>query len=84
MSPYRPLHTTREQESRGPEHDDRVLAVLMIVLGLARLVPAIATAEAFGTEATVAAIMLAGGLAILVPIRGVAGRLWRRRVRIKR
>ena len=74
VSPYRPLHAAKPEPPEDPE--ERVLAVLLIVLGLARVVPAIATGETFGTEATIASLMLACGLAMVVPVHRVLG--WRR------
>jgi hypothetical protein len=60
------LHAAPSDPPPGADPEDRVLAVLMIVLGLARVVPAIAIGGTFGTEATIAALMLAAGVAILV------------------
>jgi hypothetical protein len=65
VNPYRPLHTATDDEP-ATDPEDRILAAMMIVLGLVRLVPAIATAETFGTEVTIAALIVAAGIAMLV------------------
>ena len=76
VHPYRPLHAA-DEDTQPPESDPegRILAGLLIVLGLARVVPALVTGEAFGTEATIASLMLAAGISMLVPLRR-----WLRRI----
>jgi hypothetical protein len=75
VDPYRPLYVVDEERARvddACDHEERALVVLLVVLGLARVVPAVCLGEAFGTEATIALIMLLSGLALLTR------RLWRR------
>lgn len=83
MDPYRPLHVVDEPtEDVGNDPDDRVLAALLIVLGLARVIPAMCRGEAFGAEVTAAAIMLVGGLgiALALPRKLSRARRWVRRL----
>lgn len=69
MDPYRPLHVVDDEPAREDtslDHEEWVLAVLLIVLGLARVVPAVCAGEAFETEATIALLMLIAGLRLMV------------------
>lgn len=66
MHPYRPLHVADEAPAAAPCDDDRSLAVVMIALGAIRVVPAIVFGETFGAEATLAAVAVIGGVALLV------------------
>ena len=68
MGPYRPLHVyDKKAEEASCRADDRVLAILMLVLGLARLIPALINRESAGTEVTVAGMMVVA--AILIGLR---------------
>ena len=52
MDPYRPLHVVDDEPAREDtslDHEEWVLAVLLIVLGLARVGPAVCAGEAFET-----------------------------------
>lgn len=64
------MHVAKRPPEDGADFDDRVLAVLLMLLGLMRVVPAIWLGEGFGAEATVAIMMVTAGLAILVGDRG--------------
>ena len=67
--PYRTPARARdgERDEEPPRDDDeRVIAFLMIALGGLRVVVAIAHAETFGNEATVALIMLVLGIGFLL------------------
>ena len=68
MSPYRtPFSPSRDQElADGPPRDDLVLAVLLLVIGGLRVTIAIADHEVFETEATVALLMVAFAIGMLV------------------
>jgi len=57
---------TNPLTNRGARWDDGVLAVLMIVLGGLRVALAVALDERFGGETTIAAIVLALGILLLV------------------
>jgi hypothetical protein len=75
VDPYRLLYIVDEERApaEGPcDPEERALAVLLVVLGLARVVPAVCAGEAFGAEATIALIMLIAGLGLMVR------RAWRR------
>jgi len=58
-----------EREEDAGRRDDRALAVLMLVLGLARVVPALCMRESFGTEVTVAVLMLIAAICMLAGVR---------------
>ena len=64
MHPYRPLHVATEHREECPSHP---LAILLIVLGLLRVVPAVSVRD-FDVEASIAGAMLAGGLALRVEL----------------
>jgi hypothetical protein len=68
VDPYRPLHVFDDKGDDPRDHDEYVLAILLIVLGLARVLPAICLGEGFGTEATIASLMLFGGIAIALQV----------------
>jgi hypothetical protein len=68
VDPYRPLHVFDDKGDDPRDHDDHVLAILLIVLGLARVLPTICLGEDFGTEATIASLMLLGGIAIALQV----------------
>ena len=76
MHPYRPLYILDERaHAKDPcDREEHALVVLLVVLGLARLVPALCAREAFGAEATLALLMLVTGLAL------TGRRSWKRRV----
>jgi hypothetical protein len=75
MHPYRtpdprPPPGLRHGSSRS---DDRILGALLAVLGGGRVAIAFATGEDFGGEATIAAILLVLGVAMLVLARSEVG-----------
>ena len=58
-----PIKLERPDEMKtAARWDDRVLAIVMLVLGVPRVVIALADHESFGAEATVAAITAGLGL----------------------
>jgi len=78
MHPYRPLHAATTDLT--PSHADRELrglAVVLIILGMLRLLPALASHEAFGAETVVALAMLALGVLEVTSLRRRLHR-WRR------
>lgn len=66
MHPYRVQSLDDATVDPELHRDDRILAGLMIFVGGIRVALAIALGETFGTEATVAAVVAAIGLALLV------------------
>jgi len=79
--PYRSLYVLDHEDALARaedpySHEERALVVLLVVLGLARLVPAVWVGEAFGTEATIAVLMLLLGLSL--GLSRTARRLWKR------
>jgi hypothetical protein len=69
VDPYRPLYVAGDvpaREDTSLDHEERALAVLLVALGLARVVPAVCVGEAFGTEATIALLMLIAGLGLVM------------------
>jgi hypothetical protein len=68
MKPYRTLFVRDAEPPRRDLRELRGLAFLMIVLGLLRLLPSIASAEPIGIEASVAAIMIVIGAAIALDL----------------
>ncbi len=80
MEPYRRLYVVNERGHDPPTHELRGLAVLLVVLGVLRILPALASGEAANSESVIATAMLAIGTTIVlrVPRRW---RLLRRRVR---
>jgi hypothetical protein len=79
MEPYRPLYVVNERED-PTAHELRGLAVLLVVLGALRIIPALVRGETLSTESALATAMLAVGVAIVLR----APRRWhllRRRVR---
>jgi hypothetical protein len=78
MQPYRPLYVADDEARDSAAPEDRALAVLLIVLGAVRVVPAIATGETFGAEATVAAIMVVLGVVMSIRLPASVRRRLRR------
>jgi hypothetical protein len=81
VDPYRPLHVVDYEPAReddGLDHEEGALAVLLVVLGLARVIPAVCVGEAFGAEATIALLMLIAGLGLMVRHARAATRLSRK------
>jgi len=68
MHPYRKPARARAEHEPEPASDDdeRVIARLMIALGGLRVVVAVASAETFGAEPSIALLMLVLGLVFLV------------------
>ena len=64
MHPYR--DPPARDERRGFEPDDAVLCVLLIVIGLVPMLVALLVGAPFGFEASLGALMVAGGLGGLV------------------
>ncbi len=64
-NPFRKPGSGRDSRATAARWDDRVLGLLMIVLGAPRVVIALVLREHFGAEASLAAIMTSLGLLIL-------------------
>lgn len=64
MEPYRPLYVLNECEDHS-SNELRGLAVLVVVLGALRLIPALVGGEAANAEAVVAALMVVAGVVFL-------------------
>ena len=77
MHPYRPLFVSNESRET-PSSELRALAVLLVVLGILRIVPALMREEPAGLEIALATTMLVLGIAILVRVR----QLWSRARRV--
>ena len=71
MEPYRPLFVIVDDPERRQPQELRGLAVLLVVLGALRVVPALVCDELVTTEALSALVMVALGIGILV--RGLPG-----------
>jgi hypothetical protein len=70
MGPYRtPPTETSEGPASDPTSDDRILGLVLLVLGAARVIVGIAEHEIFGAEATGAMLMLAFAIVLLIPRR---------------
>ncbi len=67
MSPYRDLPTPVE-EAPQPPGEEWVLAVVLVVLGAARVVIALATHEELAADVTVAALLGALGFVLLAQL----------------
>jgi len=67
-TPTRGLEPPDEMKTAA-RWDDRILAVVMLVLGLPRIIIAISDHETFGAEATIAAIVSGLGLLLLLTSR---------------
>jgi hypothetical protein len=79
MHPYRPLYvTSRTKAPAKPPLELRGLAIVLVLLAAIRLLPVLATHEAFGAEATVAMAMLSLGFLELSSVSRRVRR-WRRR-----
>lgn len=65
MHPYRTAPPPRPVDHRRPL-EEWLIAGGLLALGALRVVIAIATGEAFGTEATIAALVAAAGAVLLV------------------
>jgi hypothetical protein len=65
MHPYRTSISDEPRARRSVDWDDRVLAALMIAVGGIRVGIAIGTAESFGAEPSIAAVMIALGALLL-------------------
>jgi hypothetical protein len=71
LNPYRVAPAEIDERVGPSRSDDRVLGVLMLVLGGLRVGLAVAMDEVWGAEVTIAALMTALGLVLsLVPSRG--------------
>ena len=68
MGPYRtPPERPDEEVVEEPGYDDdRILAVVFLLIGGARVAIAFAVGEGFGTEATIALFMVAVGVGLLL------------------
>ena len=70
QNPYRRPHTKPEavtdELKAGARWDDRILAIVLLLLAGPRVVIAFATHEKFGAEATVAAIAACLGVLLLL------------------
>ena len=64
MEPYRPLYVLNERED-PPSHELRGLAVLVVVLGALRVIPALVGGEAANPESVIAAVMVVAGVVSL-------------------
>jgi hypothetical protein len=81
MHPYRPLFVSNESRET-PSSELRGIAVLLVVLGILRIVPALMREEPAGLEIALATAMLMLGMAILVRVSRLSSRLrdtWARR-----
>jgi hypothetical protein len=76
MHPYRTADRRAGEAGRrhnSSRSDDRILGALLALLGGGRVVVAFATGEDLGAEATIAAILLVLGFAMLVFARSEVG-----------
>ena len=74
MDPYRELATSEPAPDPELRRDDRILASLVLGIGGLRVILAVALGETFGTEVTIAAVMMAiGGALLLSTIRARRG-----------
>jgi hypothetical protein len=70
MSPYRhPADPVVPRDDRAPRGDDVVLGSLLAAIGGMRVVIAVATDETWGAEASIAAILLALGVVLVLARR---------------
>jgi len=69
VHPYRPLFVRSTDEASQGAFELRGLALVLILLGVVRLLPALATHEAFGVEPSLAVSMLALGALELSELR---------------
>jgi len=65
MHPYRPLYVVTDTRE-PPSQELRGLAVLLLVLGVLRMLPALVRSEGANTETAIAVLMLCAGSVLLV------------------
>jgi hypothetical protein len=67
MSPYRHPPEPRAAPSSSTKGDDVVLGAMLLAVGGLRVILAIVGGEAWGAEASIAAILLLLGVLLLLP-----------------
>jgi len=68
MCPYRtpPERPSRDVGDRNTRYDDRVLALLLLLIGGVRVATAFAHNEVFAADSTIALFMMAAALGLLL------------------
>jgi hypothetical protein len=66
MSPYRTPTELKRHEQDEPVRDDRALGLVLLAFGGMRVAIALSEHEVFGTESTIALLMLALSLGLVV------------------